>query len=205
MPRKTRITFVRHGEVCNPDRVLYGRLPRFALSRRGREQAAALAAALAPVPVRAVVSSPLLRARQTADFLLAGRRGLSLATSTLLNEVLTPYQGGSETALASRGGDFYTGSPSGFEQPADVLDRMRRFVVCMVHRYPGGHVLAVTHGDPIAFLVLWAAGQPLTPAHKTRLAPLGIPGGYPAPASATTFEVAGNPRQPPRWLAYQTP
>lgn len=99
MPPPTEIKFVRHGEVHNPRRVLYGRLPRFRLSRRGREQAAALAAALAKVSVQAVVSSPLLRARQTAAFLLEGRANLRLTTAAQLNEVLTPYQGRTEGEL----------------------------------------------------------------------------------------------------------
>ncbi len=43
------------------------------LDERGRQQARALAARLAPVPLAAVVTSPLDRCRQTADAILAGR------------------------------------------------------------------------------------------------------------------------------------
>lgn len=57
---------VRHGEVYNPDRVLYGRLPGFRLSDRGVEQAARTAAFLAERPIGYLVSSPLERAQQTA-------------------------------------------------------------------------------------------------------------------------------------------
>jgi len=202
MPPSTRITFVRHGEVHNPRRVLYGRLPRFRLSRRGREQAAALAAALAPVSVQAVVSSPLLRARQTAAFLLEGRANLRLTTAAQLNEVLTPYQGRTEGELEGCAGDFYSGTAAGYEQPQDVLGRVRSFVARMARRYPGGQVLAVTHGDPIAFYALWAGGLPVVPEFKTRLAPLGISSAYPAPASAVTYAVAGDPRQRPHFIAY---
>ncbi len=63
----TTITFIRHGEVHNPQRILYGRLPRFALSEQGRAEAQAVAATLRDVPVATVYSSPLLRARQTAQ------------------------------------------------------------------------------------------------------------------------------------------
>ena len=203
MSQQTRITFVRHGEVHNPWHVLYGRLPRFRLSKQGRAQAAATAATLADVSIDALVSSPLLRAQQTAQILLAGRNGLRVTTSTLLNEVLTPYQGCPETQAEDRCGDFYTDSAPGYEQPQDVLVRVRRFADRMVRLHPGGHVLAVTHGDPIAFFALWAGGAPVTPANKARLAPLGIAGGYPSHASAATYATPIDPRGIPRLLAYR--
>jgi len=56
----------RHGEVHNPSRVLYGRLPRMQLSPEGRRQAQALADFLGPRPLAAIYSSPMLRARRTA-------------------------------------------------------------------------------------------------------------------------------------------
>ena len=63
---RTVVHLVRHGEVHNPDRVLYGRLPEFHLSALGREMAELVAAHLADHDVTHVVSSPLERARETA-------------------------------------------------------------------------------------------------------------------------------------------
>jgi broad specificity phosphatase PhoE len=63
---RTTIHLVRHGEVHNPTKVLYGRLPGFRLSDRGLAQAEVAAAYLAGRDVGAVISSPLERARQTA-------------------------------------------------------------------------------------------------------------------------------------------
>lgn len=57
---------VRHGEVLNPGGVLYGRLPGFPLSERGRQQASAVADRLRGNDITQVVCSPLDRARQTA-------------------------------------------------------------------------------------------------------------------------------------------
>ncbi|MBV9593783.1 MAG: histidine phosphatase family protein [Actinobacteria bacterium] len=65
------VHFLRHGEVYNPERVLYGRLPGFRLSDRGVEQAELAAKFLADRDVVAIVSSPLERARQTAAPLAA--------------------------------------------------------------------------------------------------------------------------------------
>ena len=57
---------LRHGEVHNPDRVLYGRMPGFGLSELGARQAVAAAEYLAKRPIGYLVSSPLERAQQTA-------------------------------------------------------------------------------------------------------------------------------------------
>ena len=57
---------MRHGEVHNPERILYGRLPGYHLSDRGRRQAQAVADSLADNDIVAVVASPLQRAQETA-------------------------------------------------------------------------------------------------------------------------------------------
>lgn len=65
-PVRTTVHMVRHGEVYNPERVLYGRLPGYGLSDLGHEMARLAAAHLAERDVAEVVSSPLERAQQTA-------------------------------------------------------------------------------------------------------------------------------------------
>jgi broad specificity phosphatase PhoE len=60
------VHLLRHGEVWNPDRVLYGRLDGFPLSPLGEEQARAAADYLAKRDIGYLVSSPLERAIQTA-------------------------------------------------------------------------------------------------------------------------------------------
>ena len=57
---------LRHGEVHNPDGVLYGRLPGFHLSERGRQMAQMVGDHLAARDVACVVASPLERAQETA-------------------------------------------------------------------------------------------------------------------------------------------
>lgn len=60
------VHLVRHGEVHNPKRVLYGRLEGFGLSELGHRMAASAVAALAGHPVTALYASPLQRARASA-------------------------------------------------------------------------------------------------------------------------------------------
>jgi broad specificity phosphatase PhoE len=64
---KTIVHVLRHGEVYNPDKVLYGRLPGFKLSELGVQMAKAAAQAVADRDITAVIASPLERAQQTAE------------------------------------------------------------------------------------------------------------------------------------------
>ncbi|HSK27391.1 MAG TPA: histidine phosphatase family protein [Jiangellales bacterium] len=66
MSRTTRLHLLRHGEVYNPTGVLYGRLPGFHLSDRGRAMAERIAETVGGRDIVHVVSSPLERARETA-------------------------------------------------------------------------------------------------------------------------------------------
>jgi len=63
----TIVHMLRHGEVFNPDKILYGRLPGFHLSELGVQMAKAAADALAGHDVTHVVASPLQRAQETAQ------------------------------------------------------------------------------------------------------------------------------------------
>ncbi|WP_433870381.1 histidine phosphatase family protein [Saccharopolyspora sp. CA-218241] len=62
----TIVHFLRHGEVHNPEGVLYGRLPGYRLSDRGEQQAKGVAEFLVGRDIAHVVASPLERAQQTA-------------------------------------------------------------------------------------------------------------------------------------------
>jgi probable phosphoglycerate mutase len=78
---------VRHGltELTGP--VLAGWTPEVHLNGRGREQAAELAARLAPLPLDLVIASPLERCQETAQALLDGRDGLQVRTDDRFGEV----------------------------------------------------------------------------------------------------------------------
>ena len=66
MSGTTVVHLLRHGEVFNPDKILYGRLPGFRLSSDGEAMAEKAAAWFAGRGVTHLVSSPLERAQQTA-------------------------------------------------------------------------------------------------------------------------------------------
>jgi broad specificity phosphatase PhoE len=203
MKPETTIHLIRHGEVHNPRGILYGRLPRFPLSAHGRRQARSTASVLKRYPIRALFSSPLLRARQTAREISRERGDLTLHITSLLNEVCSPYEGLPGADVDARQGDIYTGTQACFEQPGDIVRRVQKFIARIIKRHAGGHVAGVTHGDVILFTVLWASGWELTPQNKTNLIPTGFPVAYPAHASITSLtfsDPAALPRVSYSWV-----
>jgi broad specificity phosphatase PhoE len=86
------VHLLRHGEVFNPDKVLYGRLPGFRLSDDGERMARDAAKFLAQRPIGYLVSSPLERALQTAEP-LAELTGLPVAVDDRLIEADNKFQG----------------------------------------------------------------------------------------------------------------
>ena len=81
----TTVLLVRHGLTAMTGPVLAGWTAGLALDERGRAQADAVAARLAPLPLTAVVASPLDRCQQTAAAIAAGR-DLEPATDDRLGE-----------------------------------------------------------------------------------------------------------------------
>lgn len=71
----TTVLLVRHGLTAATGSVLAGWTPGIHLDERGQAQAKGLAERLAPVPLAAILSSPLERCRDTAGVLAAGRDG----------------------------------------------------------------------------------------------------------------------------------
>lgn len=158
----TTLLFVRHAEVHNPERVLYGRLARFPIGPAGRAQAEAAAAFLSNRHLSAIYSSPLLRARQTAGAIAARHPEAARRVSTLLHEVGTSWQG-------TRFSEFPPGFSTYAARRADrdesleqVRARMERFVALARRRHAGQQIVCVSHGDPITVLRVALSGRPLT-------------------------------------------
>jgi broad specificity phosphatase PhoE len=89
---RTTVHMLRHGEVHNPDQVLYGRLPGFKLSADGEQMAVDAAEAVRGRDVTEVVASPLLRAQQTAAP-IAAVFDLAITTDDRLIESENVFEG----------------------------------------------------------------------------------------------------------------
>ncbi|MGD7734013.1 histidine phosphatase family protein [Propionibacteriaceae bacterium G57] len=93
MPEQTVVHLVRHGEVNNPEGVLYGRLPGFQLTERGERMADRLAAHFAGMPITYLASSPLERARQTIAPIAAKFPHLAIDIQPLVIEAANDFEG----------------------------------------------------------------------------------------------------------------
>lgn len=89
---RTTVHLLRHGEVHNPDKILYGRLPGFRLSELGHEMAQRAADALAHRDITVVTASPLERAQQTATP-IAAVHGLTIGTDDDVIEADNVFEG----------------------------------------------------------------------------------------------------------------
>lgn len=204
--QSTVVHLVRHGEVDNPTGIYYGREHNLPLSSDGRIQAAAAAAALQDRSIAAVYHSPLLRTTQTAQ-ILADHLPLKppLRPDDRLLEVFSPYDGISMVQLEAMGWDLYSGTPPPYEQPADILQRLHDFVSAVTAAHSGQEVIGVTHGDVVAFALMWGLGTPIIPGGKNNFQMLGLPDAYPATASITTLRIDQPPPQRPQDLSYKNP
>lgn len=168
MSQSTTLFFVRHGEVHNPQNLYYGRLPGFCLSSEGLLQAKRAAKFLKNHQIAAIFSSPLERATETAGA-ISKQLGIESQTSELLLEAFSPFDGQAVSVLAERNWDVYSGTEQPYEQPMDILNRAHIFMRQTRSKYFEKNVVAVTHGDVIAFMVLWAKQLPITPQEKQAL------------------------------------
>ena len=89
----TLVHLLRHGEVDNPRGILYGRLPGYHLSERGREMAELVAAYLADVPLNHLVSSPLERAQETMAPIAATRPEVGVQLDERVIEASNKFEG----------------------------------------------------------------------------------------------------------------
>lgn len=161
--KATKIYLVRHGEVHNPENILYGRLPGYRLSETGKTQAHIMGKFLKDTPISAVYASPLQRTQETASILISYQKGLSIRADERLIEVGTPLQGTSGDALLKIRFDFYQEQyvKAGGETILDIHERMQKIITEIAEKHKGEHILAVSHGDPIMITRTFYRGEPL--------------------------------------------
>lgn len=155
MSRRTVVHLMRHGEVHNPQGLLYGRLPGYHLSDRGRAMADMVAASLLGNDIALVIASPLERAQETAAP-IAAAHDLPVHTDVRLIEAGNTFEGkkfgvgdGSlrhPTLWPKLVNPF---KPSWGEPYAQIAARMIE-VVDIARREAAGHeAVLVSHQSPV--------------------------------------------------------
>ncbi len=166
---------VRHAHTHASDLQLAGRTPSIHLSERGTMELLRVRDQLVTVPLEAVYSGPLARARETAEP-LAVDHGLSVDIEDDLNEVdFGDWTGATFAALASdpRWQAFNAhrsaaSVPNG-ERPANVQRRAVMLLTRLAARHPHGIIALVSHAEVIRSAILWFAGRSLDDFHQVSI------------------------------------
>ncbi|AYG04677.1 MSMEG_4193 family putative phosphomutase [Gryllotalpicola protaetiae] len=182
------VVLVRHGRTAaNVAGVLAGRAAGVGLDEVGREQAARTAERLAAAPLAAVVSSPLMRCRQTARSIIARQTGTpeTPLDRGFIEADYGTWQGRAIGELAREPlWDVVQSRPSVAEFPggealtamqARALAALRRHDHAVEQRFGPASVFAVvTHADIIKSLIIDAQGRPLDEFQRIAIAPASL-------------------------------
>ena len=165
---KTTIYFLRHGEVYNSKKILYGRMPRFSLSEEGKRQIMAAAEKLKYRHITHIYTSRMLRTRQTAQ-ILAQKFGIVPKVSQMINEIKLFFEGMSRKEFMDKFQPYMYREKylkQGQESIDSIARRMLKFTRLIHKHHLGASILVVSHGDPIMILRAKVEGVPFTFAYK---------------------------------------
>ncbi|HLS02707.1 MAG TPA: histidine phosphatase family protein [Beutenbergiaceae bacterium] len=173
---RTLVHLVRHGEVDNPNSILYGRLAGYHLSDLGRSMAERLATDFTRrrAHVTHIVASPLERAQETA-MPIAEAFNLPLHTDERVIEAESKLQGqpiSAQPALLLKPANlrwlFNPFTPSWGESYRDQVQRMIQAIKDTRAQAHGGEAVIVSHQSPIWSTRLFLEGRPFVhdPRHR---------------------------------------
>lgn len=180
------IHFVRHGEVYNPEKILYGLQPGWRLSDRGNEMAAVIGEWSTKLNLGAIHSSPLQRAQETVAPILA-KHNLPLTTDKNLIEATNIFEGkkfelGSGVLRHPSSWRYLYNpwKPSWGEPYEQLISRMLKGLFAARDAAGGKDAICVSHQLPIWILRSAVEGRRLLHDPRKRECTL---------ASVTSFEL----------------
>ena len=152
------IIFLRHGQaINNTERILAGRTPGIPLTEKGLDQAQKAAKFLEDMNISAIYSSPIERAKNTAE-IVGNHNSVDVRIDDRLIELdMGKFTGMPYEQIFSSHGNvfmkFYKGeleiAHNGVETFADVKKRVLSIVDHVLENHPNENVVLVTHMDPI--------------------------------------------------------
>lgn len=176
------IILIRHGENDFVKKArMAGRLPGVHLNDRGKAQAQALAEKLADAPIKAIYSSPLERALETAAPLAEALKLEILIRPGLIETDIGEWTGLSLKSLRRlKVWRTVQAAPSLFRFPggesfAETQHRVCQEIeaICAEHE-PKDLIACVTHADPIKLATAYYLGLPLDHFQRLTVAPASI-------------------------------
>ncbi|HUY54345.1 MAG TPA: histidine phosphatase family protein [Candidatus Nanopelagicaceae bacterium] len=178
----TTCYLVRHCDVENPNRVIYGHLPNFGLSEKGRLQGRALASFLSARPVRAIYASPLQRAQETASLIEESFQPplpLQLRLNLVEAEFGRYLQGTRYQDIIWRRPKWiihmlWPGLAPGDESMPAMYRRVRTAIQEGLAAHPGEAFICISHGDPIQAFWATVDHRPPWALHRLQCAKGGL-------------------------------
>ena len=156
------IIFLRHGQAeNNTTRVLAGRRPGVPLTLTGLEQSEKIAKFLKPFNISTIYSSPIERAKKTAE-IVSEHNSLEIKTDERLIELdMGKFTGMPYDEIFEKHGNvflkFYEGdleiAHNGVETFIELKKRILDMVDFVIREHNDENVLLVTHMDPIKALI----------------------------------------------------
>jgi broad specificity phosphatase PhoE len=174
-----KLYFARHGESeANTRHIISNRESTFPLTRKGRQQAEALAEEMKDIPFGVIFSSPVLRARETAEILSA-----TLGLPYQVTEALREYDCGilEEKSDEESWGHYnryfkdwvlrgqYSNKPEGGECFLDIQNRFVPFIESLTQKHEDKNIMLVGHGGLFTLmlpLVLTNIDHSFTTSHR---------------------------------------
>jgi broad specificity phosphatase PhoE len=181
------VLLIRHGHTADLGVRISGRASGVHLSPQGRQDVAALAARLAPIPVQAIYTSPLERTRETAAAIAAPRRVPVTVAPRLIEVDFGAWTGREFAALEpDRAWRRFNTMPATARVPdgeslQTVAERACTAICSIAAAHAGGVIALVTHGDVIRLGLSRLLQVPLAAFRRVEI----------APASATWIDIGG--------------
>ena len=174
----TTVHVARHGEVENPETILYGRQPGWRLSTRGQQMAETLGEWSKSINLGALHVSPLQRAQETAAP-IARAHGIEITTDERLIEAANVFEGksfelgsGVLKHPSSWRHLYNPWKPSWGEPYEEQINRMLAAIFAARNAANGKDAIVVSHQLPIWILRSAIEGRSLLHDPRKRICTL---------------------------------
>ena len=173
----TTFLLIRHGATHHLHHTLSGRAPHVPLNEEGRTQAESLAQLLHDTPINMIFTSPIQRARETAEILAKPHTLAPIEDHTLLE---TNWGDWTLHTFDSLNKDphwiafnqhRHSATPPNGESFSQVAARITPWLEAQAHQHPNHTIAIVTHADPIRAAILHYSHQPLSAIQNLTIDP----------------------------------
>ena len=163
---KQTLLFIRHGQTTwNVEHRLPGQLPGVTLNDTGRQQATRLAEALTVLPISAIISSPLERARDTAEFIAKGRDLSVQCEPDLMDTDVGSWAGRviEEVSKNDPAWKAYVKDPTVAPEGVETFPQVQQRAVAAIERWVtqdniGAYPAFVAHADVLKLIIAHYTG-----------------------------------------------